>query len=105
MVWQPPARPQWVAELNAFGRQLGEAAALVPLDADVLVATARSIAGLDDFGTDSWREGFEVLLRSLADEAGLNLVGRLMARNDIVRSLVNRLQVHAVRAQHAEIGN
>jgi hypothetical protein len=105
MAWQPPPRPLWVAELNAFGRQLGEPAALVPLDADELVATARSIAGLDDLGSDSWRAGFDVLLRSLADEADLNLVGRLMARNDIVRSLVNRLQIQAVRAQHPEIAN
>jgi len=96
----------WVDELNAFGRQLGSPAALVALDEESLLATAREQAGLDDFGDDdasSWREGLRVFVRALEDEAGLNLLGRLMARNDIVRALVNRLEVRATRAQHPEI--
>jgi hypothetical protein len=105
MPWSPQPRPHWVEELNAFGRQLGSPASLVPLDAASLLATARNATGLDDFGDDGWREGFGVLLQSLEAEADLNLVGRLMARNDIVRSLINRLEVRATRAAHPEIGD
>jgi hypothetical protein len=103
MSWQPKPRPQWVEELNAFGRQLGDPAALVALDEETMLATARALTDLDDFGDDGWREGFRVLVNSLQDEANLNIVGRLMARNDIVRSLVNRLEVTATLAQHPEI--
>jgi hypothetical protein len=106
MTWTPRPRPEWVEELNAFGRQLGSPAALVNLDEESLLATAREQAGHDDFGDDdasSWREGLRVFVRALEDEADLNLLGRLMARNDIVRALVNRLEVRATLAQHPEI--
>src|SRR4029077_21033096 len=101
MSWTPKPRPEWVEELNAFGRQV-DPAALVVLDEASLLAAARESTGLDEFGETGWREGFGVLLRSLEDEADLNLVGRLMARNDIVRSLTNRLEVNATIAAHPE---
>ena len=63
MAWSPQPRPQWVTELNAFGRQLGSPAALVPLDEASLLDTARATTGLDDFGDDGWREPFGVFLR------------------------------------------
>jgi len=108
MVWTPPPRPEWVEELNAFGRQLGLPAALVRLDEQSLLDTAREQAGLDDFGDDdssTWREGLGVFVRALEDEADLNLLGRLMARNDLVRALVNRLEVRATLEKHPEIGD
>jgi hypothetical protein len=103
MTWEPKPRPEWVEQLNAFGRQLGAPAALVALDEQSLLATATELSGLHDFGDDGWRAGFGVLVQSLQEEADLNLVGRLMARNDIVRSLVNRLEVTATLGQHPEI--
>ena len=108
MVWTPPPRPEWVEELNAFGRQLGSPAALVPLDEQSLLDTARGQAGLDDFGDDdssAWRDGLGVFVRALEDEADLTLLGRLMARNDLVRALVNRLEVRATLARHPEIAD
>src|SRR6266700_899511 len=48
MSWQPPPRPQWVAELNAFGAQLGSPAALVALDEASLLEAARTATGLED---------------------------------------------------------
>lgn len=104
MAWAPKPRPEWVEELNAFGRRLGGPGALVPLDEASLVHAATVAAGgLDDFGGDEFRKPFAVFVRSLEGEADLNLVGRLMARNEIVRSLRNRLQItHAHRA-HPEI--
>src|SRR6476620_2032097 len=103
MIWSPPPRPPWVEELNAFGRQVGSPAALVSLDEEALMATARATTSLDDFGDDGWQEGLRVLLASLEEEADLHLLGRIMARNDIVRSLVNRLAMHATLTHHREI--
>ncbi len=107
MTWSPRPRPQWVEELNAFGRQLGSPAALVHLDERSLLDDARHRTGLDDFGDDDpasrWREGLRVFLAALEEEADLNLLGRIMARNDVVRALVNRLQVRATLTQHPVI--
>src|SRR6186713_834834 len=103
MAWLPPPRPEWVTELNAFGRQLGSPAALVSLSETSLLETARAATGLDDFGDDTWREGFRVFLQSLEEEADLHLLGRIMARNEIVRALVNRLAVEATLARSPEI--
>jgi len=61
MTWTPRPRPEWVEELNAFGRQLGSPAALVNLDEESLLATsARNRPGSTTIGDDdasSWREG------------------------------------------------
>ena len=103
MVWSPPPRPQWVTELNAFGRHLGSPAALVSLDEASLLETARDATGLVDFGDDGWREGFRVFVRSLEEEADLHLLGRILARNEIVRALVNRLEVQATLTHDPEI--
>jgi hypothetical protein len=103
MVWSPAPRPHWVSELNRFGNQLGSPAAIVSLDEGALLDTARATTGLDDFGDDAWREPMRIFLRSLEDEADLHLLGRIQARNDIVRALVNRLEVHATLEAHPEI--
>jgi hypothetical protein len=103
MVWSPQPRPQWVTELNAFGRHLGSPAALVALDEAALLETARSATGLDDFGDDRWQEPFRIFLRSLEEEADLHLLGRLLARNEIGRILENRLRVRAALGEHPEI--
>jgi len=103
MVWSPKPRPEWVTELNAFGRHAGTPAALVPLDEESLLEAARTATGLDDFGDDAWREPFAIFVRALEEEADLHLLGRTMARNEIVRSLVNRLEVRATLAEHPDI--
>jgi hypothetical protein len=103
MVWEPKPRPQWVTELNAFGRQLGSPAALVALDEASVLGAARAATGLEDFGEGAWIDGLRVFLRALDDEADLHLLGRIMARDEIVRALVNRLEVRATLARHPEI--
>ncbi len=103
MVWSPKPRPKWVTELNAFGRHLGSPAALVALDEASLIDAARTATGLDDFGDDGWRTPFGVFVRALEEEADLHLLGRIMARNEIVRALVNRLEVQSTLALHPEI--
>ena len=89
--WMPQPRPAWVQTLNTVGRDVG-APALVPLDEESLLQGARLVTGLQDFGDDDWREPFGLLIRDLPD-AELTLTGRLLARIDIVKSLVVRLQM------------
>ncbi len=87
-------RPKWVTELNAFGTHLGDPARLVSLDDDDLLAAAVSAAGGPcDFGEDAWKVPFGLLTDDLREQARLHLVGRLMARNEVVRSLRNRLWI------------
>lgn len=106
MTWRPRPRPAWVEQLNAYGAP----EAIVPLDEPSLLDAARAITGLDDFGDDlddldrgGWRKGFAVFVQALRDEADLHLLGRIQARNEVVRTLVNRLQVTATLRRHPEI--
>lgn len=70
---------------------------------DELIADARAATGLDDFGNDSFREGLELLVRSLRDEARLNDRGRTTLRQVIVGLLAQRLQVEDWYRRHPEI--
>ncbi len=91
MAWQPPKRPRWADRLIAHGEAVGGAQHLISLDADELLETASKSTGLDDFGDDDWREPFDVLLRALEGESKLHLLGRLLARTELLRTLRNRL--------------
>lgn len=101
--WTPPPRPEWLAQVNAEGRYMQDGADLVPLESAELIATAQRISGFTDFGGDEWREPFEVLIESINAEAGLNLFGRLMTRNDILMLLQARLGIEAAYREHPEI--
>lgn len=92
--WTPQPRPLWVAQLNEMGSHTGSPAALIALDEESLIGSAIAATGLEDFGDDDdWRDGFRVLLASLESTADLNLIGRLMARAEIVRALCARLHI------------
>ena len=77
--------------------------AVVPLDALSLTDHACRHTGLDDFGDETWREPFTVLVTALDKEAQLTLMGRLMARNDLVLWLCARLQITDLLKRHPEI--
>lgn len=100
--WQPSPRPEWVARINAEGACL-DMRAVVPLDENSLLAWARANTGLTDFGEDDWYEPFQVFLKSLDEEANLHLMGRLMARADILNLLEARLQIEHAFKVHPEI--
>ncbi len=68
-----------------------------------LLDEARAATGLDDFGDDSFREGLEILLRSLRDEARLNPRGEGYVYPRIVGHLTQRLQVEDWYRRHPEI--
>ena len=98
-VWQPGPRPSWVRGLNRLGNP--EALSLSP---DAILAEAVARTGLSDFGDDDWREGFEVFLAALADEAQLHFVGRALARADVIGWLENRLRMTDARKREPSIG-
>ncbi len=75
----------------------------VNLDADYLLRTAQKNTGLDDFGEDDFRQPLALLLDSLEKEADLSLLGRMVAKADLLRTLENRLGIVALLKQHPEI--
>jgi hypothetical protein len=91
-MWTPPPHPEWLSAMNTEGSYFN-LPAVVPLDENSLLQHARRATGLEDFGDDLWREPFSVLVKSLEEEAQLTLMGRLMARSDIILWLSTRLGV------------
>lgn len=101
-IWPPPSRPDWLQCVNDEARHM-DIANLVPLNARELIETASRKTGLSDFGDDKWREPFEVLLKSLNEEADLHLFGRLVTRSEILLWLQTRLEIEATYKAHPEI--
>lgn len=102
----PLERPEWVQRMNEEGRLWrdgGMLSEMVLMDEASLLASARNMTGLDDFGADDWHEPFQVLVRALVEEAELNLVGRLVARSEILCWLKNRLKLTELVKRHSEI--
>jgi len=99
-----PFRPWPIRTANAVGRRLERLGRRpVSLDeASLLHAAARS-AGLDDFGPPTFRPGLARLLRSLEEDAELNLFGRFIARRQLVELLEQRLRLVDWRKRHPEI--
>lgn len=100
--WQPPARPDWLATIIDESRHM-DSAAIVPLDAENLIETAKRRTGLSEFGKDDWLEPFEVLTRSLDEDADLHLFGRIMTRNELLNLLEARLRIEDTYRRHPEI--
>jgi len=101
--WTPPERPEWVDRLIAYGDAVGGADGLVSLGGEELLECARSSTGLENFGEDGWRAHYDVLIESLARDADLHLVGRLLARTEILRTLRNRLQLAALWTERPQL--
>ena len=101
-LWTAPPHPDWVDAMNREGSYF-DLPAVVPLDEGSLLREAKRGAGVDDFGDDEWLEPFRILLKSLEEEADLTLMGRLMARNDIIYWLRQRLTVIDTLKKHPEI--
>lgn len=100
--WTPPLRPEWVKRINEEGDCM-DIAGIVPLDENSLLETAMRNTGLSDFGEDNWREPFRLGIKALQDEAQLNLVGRLRARQDLLLALEARLRIEDTYRRHPEI--
>jgi hypothetical protein len=70
---------------------------------DDVLGAAVAKTGLDDFGDDSFREGLEVLVTALRDEARLNVRGEAFLYPRIVGHLAQRLAVEDWYRRHPEI--
>ncbi|MFE7746489.1 sulfotransferase family protein, partial [Nocardia sp. NPDC057455] len=73
---------------------------------DDLHASATKVVGLDDFGTDDYREGLEVLLESFAGDAELTPFGNKVNRAFLRGALIARLLSEAAwkqNPQHADV--
>lgn len=94
-----------VRALNRGGRVIARTGyPLVRLDEPALLDEARRRTGLEDFGGDAFREPLARLLQSFESEASLTLLGRIAARQDLLRLLSNRLRMQEDRRRHPEIG-
>jgi hypothetical protein len=65
----------------------------ISLDPRRLMEQACLATGLEDFGRSGFEAGLGVLVDSWESEARFHLVGRLLARRELLRCLANRLQV------------
>ena len=77
----------------------------VSLDVESLLEKAAQNTGLVDFGGDEFREPLARLIASLEGEAKLSLLGRVVARGDLLRTLENRLRLVALFEKHPEIAD
>jgi hypothetical protein len=68
-----------------------------------LLERARQQTGLEEFGADDFREGLNILLASLDEEARLNAQGGMAMDTQLVDLLANRLQVEHWYRLHPEI--
>lgn len=78
-------------------------------DPDTLIAQACEMAGCNDFGDfgygTTWQDGLGLLTDGLARQARLSPLGIEIACGDILRALVNRLQIVAHRTAHPEVAD
>lgn len=98
-------RPDWVRRVNAMGDSVGGAERMVSLDVDELVGLARTSTGLSDFGRfdGDWRGRLDSLVAAIESSAKLNTVGRLLTRQEILRSLRTRLLMTQKLDRHPRI--
>lgn len=75
------------------------------LDKIALLDAARDMTGLEDFGDPGFEQGLDRLLAALASEARLTALGRVIAREEIVTPLVNRLRLVDHHKRYPEIGS
>jgi hypothetical protein len=104
MIAPQPSRPIGLRIFNRAGgalRRIG--IPVVELDEGALLDRARRLTGLGDFGDPFFREPMRVLLDTFETEAELNMLGRVIARTDVVRLLQNRLHMTDVLTHYPEI--
>jgi len=75
----------------------------VILQPETLLKAAIDAEDLTDFGDESFRRPFEILVKDLDEKAELNAVGRFMQCQRIINSLRNRLRMEQWIKRHPEI--
>ena len=74
-----------------------------PVRAADLIETAKRRCGLGDFGGGDFFEGLSRLVDSCQREAQLNLVGRIVLRADLIRTLCSRLFIQRDRKAYPSV--
>lgn len=100
---RPSFQPQFplkVRFLNGIGTPLKP---LIKLNEESLLSEAQRQTGLSDWGDESFRVPFQILLKSLNREANLHFVGRSALRQRLLRLLVNRLRIQDHIKRYPEV--
>ena len=96
--------PLAIRGLNAGLAALAKVGPRLPrLQPAELLQTARRQTGLSDYGSDYFREPLQRLCHSLEQDARLTAFGRIIARQDLLRLLRNRLMLEESFSQHPQI--
>ncbi len=99
-------RPDWARRINLMAGSVGgRARDLVPIDAgDLLGRAAASLGAMPtgDLGDPDWQDRFEALVAAV-DASPMHVVGRLMTRQELLRSLRSRLLLTATIDASPEI--
>jgi soluble cytochrome b562 len=96
-------QPFAVRAINRAGGVVERLGVRASLDAQSLLDAASTRTGLTDFGAGTFREGLDVLTRSLDDEARLTTIGRVAARQRLIGLLELRLRLVDHRTRNPEI--
>ncbi len=73
------------------------------VDVDEVIEQVASETGLRDFGDPTFRDGLDIFVESLRDEAGLTEIGEAVAAGQIRSALTTRLLIQDWVAQHPEV--
>ena len=97
------AEPQFSTEAQQILDMMAAMAPQCPLDADALHAQASADTGLRDFGSDDYRERFDVYLAALREIDGLHDAGVVNFYGQLLQLLKNRLLLTDLLSRHPEI--
>jgi len=97
------AEPQFSTEARQILDMMAAMAPQCPLDADALHAQASADTGLRDFGSDDYRERFDVYLAALREIDGLHDAGVVNFYGQLLQLLKNRLLLTDLLSRHPEI--
>ena len=98
----PP--PLWITVVNEVGKWLHRAGFTQnSFNVNTLMSKAEKKTGLNDFGSDSFREGLDKLVASINKEANLNTIGRIAIKTMLLNSLKVRLRTQHWMKEHPEV--
>jgi Sulfotransferase family len=97
------AVPRFTPEIQQIRDMMAAMAADSPLDAEALHARAVADTGLDDFGSDDYRERLDVYLAALHEVGGMHGPGIVNFFAQLLQWLKNRLLLTDLLRQHPDI--
>ncbi len=97
------AEPQFSPDAQQLRDMMATLAADCPLDADALHARAIADTGLDDFGSDDYRERLDVYLAALHEIDAMHAPGIVNFFGQLSQWLKNRLLLTDLLTRHPEV--